>query len=111
MMFTKEQGQELMNLDNTVSEWTSLNGVSGRKFLNKTDSSKYIFLPAGGAWYDTEHRVIGYLGYSWSTSISTSLSPFNESQSWLIAIRSDNYVATSDSIKWPGFTIRPITLP
>src|SRR5574344_1810477 len=45
-MFTKTQGQEL--IDNTTSEWTTINGVNGRKFINKSDSNKYIFLPAGG---------------------------------------------------------------
>ena len=44
MMLTKDQGQELIG--NTTSTWNSINGVNGRKFTNKTDTSKYIFLPA-----------------------------------------------------------------
>ena len=40
MMFTKDQGQEL--IDNTTSEWTTVNGVNGRKFTSKADSSKLI---------------------------------------------------------------------
>ena len=47
-MFTQTQGQEL--IDGTNSTWTTINGVNGRKFTSKTDSSKYIFLPAGGYW-------------------------------------------------------------
>ena len=48
MIFTKYQGQELIYSTNSV--WTTINGVNGRKFISKTDSSKYIFLPAGGNW-------------------------------------------------------------
>ena len=48
-MFTQTQGQEL--IDNTNHTWTTIKGVNGRKFTSKTDSSKYIFLPAGG-WYE-----------------------------------------------------------
>ena len=56
MMFTKEQAQEL--IDNTTYEWTTINGVNGRKFTSKTDSSKYIFLPAAGVWYGTNQVML-----------------------------------------------------
>ena len=52
-MFTHTQGQEL--IDNTTSAWTTIKGVNGRKFTSKTDSSKYIFLPAGGGWDGTNN--------------------------------------------------------
>lgn len=45
-MPTREQLIEL--IANTTYEWTSINGVNGGKFTSKTDSSKYIFLPAAG---------------------------------------------------------------
>ena len=45
---TYDQGLEM--IDNTDSEWTTINGVNGYKFFNKTDFSKYIFLPAAGKW-------------------------------------------------------------
>ena len=38
MMFTKDQGQEL--IDNTTSEWITLNNTNGRKFINKTDTAE-----------------------------------------------------------------------
>ena len=70
MMFTKDQGQEL--IDNTTSEWTSINGVNGTKFTSKTDSSKYIFLPAAGEWWyslsgESKNYYIGIHGSYWST--------------------------------------------
>ena len=52
-MPTRDQYQEL--IDNTTSTWTTINGVNGRKFISKTDSSKYIFLPAGGGLKDTNY--------------------------------------------------------
>ena len=47
-MPTSAQMDEL--IDNTNNEWTTVNNVNGYKFTSKTDSSKYIFLPAAGLW-------------------------------------------------------------
>ena len=72
---TKEEWQEL--LDNTTSEWTTLNGVSGRRFIGSNGNS--IFLPAGGNlfgdasvnytvgnyWSSTLHKDCGYSFYAW----------------------------------------------
>ena len=58
-MFTQAQGQEL--IDGTNSTWTTINGVNGRKFTSKTDSSKYIFLPAGGFYEDDTANVYATL--------------------------------------------------
>lgn len=68
-MPTKAEFEELYN--NTKVTWTTINGVAGRKFTNKTDASKYIFMPAAGgynrsslgnSWNDT--------GYYWSSTFS-----------------------------------------
>lgn len=45
-MPTLDQTIELIS--NTNTEWTTIDGVIGRKFISKTDSSKYIFIPAVG---------------------------------------------------------------
>ena len=71
MMFTKTQGQEL--IDNTTNIWTSLNGVNGRKFTNKTDTSKYIFLPAGGYFAYTNKSNAGSNCDYWSTAYYSSI--------------------------------------
>ena len=70
MMFTKDQAQEL--IDNTTYIWIEINGVKGYKFTNKTDSSKYIFLPEAGHW----EEVAGYwgpgiYGFYWSTKYNS----------------------------------------
>ena len=59
-------------LDNTTNEWTTLNGVSGRKFTSKKDTSKYIFIPAAGYCNNGSVNVGGRHGYVWSTSLSFS---------------------------------------
>ena len=69
MMFTKEQGQEL--IDNTTSEWITLNNTNGRKFINKTDTSKYIFLPTGGAWAGASLINSVSYAYYWCTAYSS----------------------------------------
>ena len=68
-MPTKDQCQEL--IDNTTSTWTTINGVNGRKFINKSDSNKYIFLPAGGCYADTTYDDVGSYGFYWITVYNT----------------------------------------
>ena len=74
-MFTKTQSQELVN--NTNNIWTTINGVNGRKFTSNTDSSKYIFLPAGGSWYRTSNYDKGSRGYYWGGTIQSTSTQSN----------------------------------
>ena len=53
-MPTKQQCQEL--IDNTTYTTFTLNGVQGIKFVSKTDSSKYIFIPFAGYSYNNTKR-------------------------------------------------------
>ena len=69
-MPTLDQMKEL--LSGTNNEWTTINGVAGRKFTNKTDSSKYIFIPSTGYFYNGSRRGNGSNGYVWSSSVGTS---------------------------------------
>ena len=68
-MFTKTQAEELIS--GTNSTWTTVNGKNGRKFINKKDSTKYIFLPAGGWWWETNLNDVGTNGYYWTNQYST----------------------------------------
>ena len=95
MMFTKDQGQEL--IDNTTSEWTSINGVNGRKFTSKTDSSKYIFLPSGGFCDYTSLHNAGSNGCYWSITYNHP----SPALAWLISI-------SSNSVYW-GYTVYPFS--
>ena len=47
-------------LDNTTQSWATINGVKGRKFTSRTDTSKYIFIPLAGICYDGDVWNEGY---------------------------------------------------
>lgn len=64
---TIEDCTELMT--NTRYEYAVINGVKGGKFINKSDASKYIFLPFTGVAVEGsfEHQETGC--YIWSSSV------------------------------------------
>ena len=67
--------QEL--IDNTNYEYVTIDGMSGGKFINKTDSRKYIFLPDVCCYYGS--LILGTGTLSWSSSLSksnSSLAPY-----------------------------------
>ena len=59
---TRDEWYELIN--NTNTEWTTIGGVLGRKYINKSDSSKYIFIPGGGMAGSPNV----YSGYIWTAT-------------------------------------------
>ena len=71
-MPTKDECQELYK--NTTQSWVTINGVNGRKFTSKTDTSKYIFIPAAGYYYNGSVSEVGNNGYIWSSTISSPYS-------------------------------------
>ena len=60
MMFTSDQGQELINYTNNA--WTTINNINCRIFYNKTDPYKSIFIPISGYWFNTNYVHAGCLG-------------------------------------------------
>ena len=68
-MPTYEDCREL--LSNTNYEYAEINGVKGGKFINKNDSSKYIFLPFAGSAAEGSFGGQGIEGYIWSSSVSS----------------------------------------
>ena len=70
-MPSPDQIREL--IDNTTSEWTSLDGVNGRLFTSKKNGSESIFIPAAGyAWHGSV-RNSGDYGDVWSSMLGTGL--------------------------------------
>jgi len=70
VMPTHDEQMEL--LSNCTSEWTTLNGVNGRKFTGPNGNS--IFLPAaGGRWYGDLYHA-GEYGYYWSSAQNPDIS-------------------------------------
>ena len=103
-MPTKDQCQEL--IDNTTTQWTTINGVNGYKFTSNSDSTKYIFLPAAGGWWDeTFNRSPNSYGYYWSSGYYTAVQ--NSDWAYYMNFYSKN-VYTSYTNRYSGFSIRPI---
>ena len=69
-MPTKAEIQEL--IDNTTKKWTQVNSVDGWKFTSKTDTSKYIFIPAAGYYADGTMVGAYICGVFWSPSLDPS---------------------------------------
>jgi hypothetical protein len=65
-MPTYEDFEELN--DNCTSEWTTLNGVNGRKFTGPNGNS--IFLPAAGSYWHSNLSQAGSNGEYWSSTLS-----------------------------------------
>ena len=70
-MPSPDQIREL--IDNTTSEWTSLDGVNGRLFTSKKDGSESIFIPAAGGACDGSVQSSGDGGGIWSSMLSTDV--------------------------------------
>ena len=100
-MPTKDEFQEL--IDNTTKEWTTINGVNGYKFTSKTDTSKYIFIPAAGYYDYSSAYDVGFGGFVWSSSLDT---PYNVT-AWNLYLDSD-YCNVYDSRRCYGHSVRGV---
>jgi uncharacterized protein (TIGR02145 family) len=97
---TKENFQELY--DNTDREWTTINGVSGWKFMKKTDHSLYVFFPAAGYGYGTSLYYRGSDGYYWSSSWYSADSAYN------LSFSSSSVNPQSSNYRYLGFSVRAV---
>ncbi len=62
------QQEELVN--NTTSEWTTVNGINGCKFTGSNGGT--IFLPAAGGRWDSSLWYVGSSGDYWSSLLDES---------------------------------------
>ena len=80
-MPTEAEFDEL--LSGTTNEWIedfNGTGVSGRKFTSKTDTSKYIFIPAAGFRTHGSVNYVGIYGDVWASSLVIS----NPDYAWIL---------------------------
>ena len=115
VMPTKNQCKEL--LDNTNHIWTSINGVTGRKFRHKTDYSKYIFFPAGGWWYNTTFDNAGAFsernysyGFYRSATLYSSQNSYHLFFGWDDFYIENRIVWGSYATSVCGFSIRSVVM-
>lgn len=75
---TTAQCNELITGTNVT--WTTMGGVPGAKFTNKSDSSKYIFIPAAGYMSGTTRGDLNEWFIFWTRNLDTT-----KSQAWSCA--------------------------
>lgn len=101
-MPTQSEFQEL--IDNTANEWVTINGVSGRKYTSKTDTSKYIFFPAAGDCYDGSVYNVGLIGSVWSSSLYAS----NPNYAWTLNFNSSYCYMNNLGSRYSGRSVRGV---
>lgn len=103
-MPTLKEFEELVH--NCNSEWTTVNGVKGRKFISRENGNS-IFLPAGGSRYrggfDTHY--VGAYGSYWSSSLNTMYDTFDAYSLYFHSDRAE----TQSSGRELGFLVRPVS--
>ncbi len=87
---------------NTTSEWTTQNGVYGRKFTStKEGNSNSIFLPATGYYSDGKLYDAGSWGYYWSSSL------YKDDGAWNLYIGNSG-MGVYFSDRNYGISVRPV---
>ena len=104
MMPTESQFRELS--DNCTYQWTTLNGIRGRKITSKNNGG-CIFIPAAGRSVNTGQESIGDKGYYWTSTHNTHY-----------VAQSYYFNFTPESMIWGqvlnysnGLSIRPVYSP
>ena len=98
---TPDQIKELTA--NTTSTWTKQDGVNGRLFTSKKDTSKFIFIPAAGFAWDGSIQLSGFNGYVWFSMLGTG----NVLDGQYLGFGS-GYVNLSYSYRCPGLSVRGV---
>ena len=100
-MPTLNQIEELLN--NCTSEWTTFNGVSGCKFISKSNGGS-IFLPAAGHRWGLGFDYVGSRGYYWSGTQSTEREGSSSDLSFY-----SGACWVSDNGRYGGRSVRPVS--
>jgi len=88
--------------DNTDNEWTTVNGVNGRKFMKKTDHSVYVFFPAAGYGNGTSLHDRGSSGYYWSSSLNSA------DYGYILDFVSSNVFPQDYNNRYFGYSVRAV---
>lgn len=88
--------------DNTDNEWTTINGVNGRKFMKKTDHSVYVFFPAAGYGSNTSLSSRGSVGNYWSSSL------YSADNGYYLLSSSSYIVPQSRNYRYYGCSVRAV---
>ena len=97
-----DQLEELANSSYTTTSWTTLNGVSGRMIISKSNG-KRIFLPAGGIRLGISYIGAGMTGGCWSRSLYEANSQYGR-----LLYFDSSKIITGYYYRVHGYSIRPV---
>ena len=107
--FVSSTGEEIANTYNISSsdyfKFPKAETMKGVKFYNKSDHSKYIFVPASGNALDGSVQVAGVFGCLWSSSVYTRYTRY----AWCLAFDAPGgggHVGNYD--RYYGFGVRGV---
>ena len=102
-----EQFAELINSDYTTTEWTTQNGVYGRKITSKVAGyeGNFIFLPAAGDRDNSSLGEAGSDGNYWSRTLGGSY-PNNARGLYFHS----GFIGTYNGSRYHGRSVRPVRL-
>jgi hypothetical protein len=100
-MPTQYDFAELFNSSYTTNEWTTVNGVNGRKVTSKING-KSVFFPAAGYYDGTSLGNRGSNGYYWSSSWISA------TNAWLLSFYSSSVNPQNSSGRRLGFSLRGV---
>ena len=101
VMPSKEQMEELKN--SCTSEWTTENGVNGRRFIGPNGAS--IFLPAAGYRWEVDLGRAGSYGDYWSSTLYES----RTDNAWYLSFGSGGvYAGDYVGGRGSGLSVRPV---
>jgi hypothetical protein len=98
-MPTVSEFQELYN--NCTTEWTTQNGVNGRRFTSRINGSS-IFFPAAGERSGVSLNNRGSYGIYWSSSRFTAAS------SYLLVFNSGGVNPSYTNLRFFGYSVRAV---
>ena len=105
---TRSNINELIN--HTYSDWTTIDGIPGIRFMSNADRSVYIFLPAAGHFNEQQYNDDeGTVCYFWSSSYYNSYAAYS-----LKSEKTDDYsfqLGIKVVTRYCGLPIRPVCNP
>ena len=107
--FISTDGEEIANTytgsTSGYFEFPEANTIKGVKFYNKSDRSKYIFVPASGRAIDGSIKSAGVYGCLWSSSRKTS----NARSAWYLSFNTYfGYGGVNNNLRCNGFGVRGV---
>ena len=107
---TSAEIQSLLNATKVTNEWTTRNGVNGRKFTDKA-SRKSIFLPAAGnvdMGVSLHYYHVGEEGNYWSSTQKYFNEENGYTYSYCMCFGTGNYAVWESRACFAAYSVRPV---